>query len=191
MPKFKGGISIDSKGYLTIKAGPLRDKRVHVLVAEAMLGRALKEDEDVDHKDGNKLNPHPSNLIVRSKATHGHLSNKRRWRGYVENILTQRAQAEDRAWQEFLKSKDEINDTDFGFGSNTFESAGQAQPLGIRGTGNRSKDAGSQSPVQRNHDRNVPVSIDRIRKQRRTGRSSGSNRQAKKAVQVAGARKQR
>lgn len=33
MPKFTGGVKIDSKGYLTITAGPLRGVRVHRLVA--------------------------------------------------------------------------------------------------------------------------------------------------------------
>jgi hypothetical protein len=48
MAKFSGGVSVDSAGYLVIKAGPHRDKRVHIMVAEAMLGRELKRDEDVE-----------------------------------------------------------------------------------------------------------------------------------------------
>lgn len=71
--------SIDSKGYLTIKAGPCRDMRVHTLVAEAMLGRSLRKDEQVHHKDEDKLNCHWKNLIVLDKSTHGFLSSKQRW----------------------------------------------------------------------------------------------------------------
>ena len=36
----------------------------HILVAEKILGRSLKEHEKVHHKDENKLNNSPENLIV-------------------------------------------------------------------------------------------------------------------------------
>jgi hypothetical protein len=79
MPKFSGGVSICSKGYLVIKSGPCRDVRVHILVAEAMLGRKLRENEEVHHKDENKLNPHWTNLEVLDSVTHAGISNKKRW----------------------------------------------------------------------------------------------------------------
>lgn len=52
------------KEYIRLSAGPLRNKYVHKFVAEAMLGRVLKEDECVDHRDRNGLNPAPWNLRV-------------------------------------------------------------------------------------------------------------------------------
>ena len=79
MPKFQGGIKVDSKGYLTITAGPLRGKRLHTLIAEAMLGRELKPDEDVHHRDGNKLNCHWKNLQVLGKQEHGAVSARQAW----------------------------------------------------------------------------------------------------------------
>ena len=71
MPKFSGGVYEDDKGYLRISAGKHRGVRVATLVAEAMLGRKLKPDEDVHHKDEDKLNPEWSNLEVLSHKEHG------------------------------------------------------------------------------------------------------------------------
>jgi hypothetical protein len=70
---------VDGKGYPVIKAGPLRDVRIHRLIAEAMIGRPLRKDEDVHHKDGNKLNCHPSNLQVLGHNEHGSVSAKQHW----------------------------------------------------------------------------------------------------------------
>lgn len=74
MPRFQGGVSVDRKGYLVIKAGPHRDVRVHTLVAEAMLGRELLRSEDVNHKDQNKLNPKWTNLEILDHTEHGYVS---------------------------------------------------------------------------------------------------------------------
>lgn len=101
MPAFAGGVSVDKKGYLTIKAGPCRDVRVHTLVAEAMLGRPLREDEDVHHKDENKLNPHWTNLQVVDKVTHGGISNKKRW------MLKDQDQREVESIVDFERAKEE------------------------------------------------------------------------------------
>jgi hypothetical protein len=40
------------------------NKSVHRLVAEKALGRTLPSKAQVHHVDGNKLNNHPSNLVV-------------------------------------------------------------------------------------------------------------------------------
>lgn len=96
MPKFSGGVSINSNGYLVIKAGPHRDKYVHIMVAEAMLGRELRPDEDVEHRDADKLNPHWSNLVVLGKSEHGAVSNRQKW------FLKNREESERKAWQEWI-----------------------------------------------------------------------------------------
>lgn len=57
--------------YLRISSGPQRDKYVHQLVAEAVLRRALLAHEEVDHDDGDTLNNHWENLVVRTKPEHG------------------------------------------------------------------------------------------------------------------------
>lgn len=172
--RFKGGVSVDSKGYLTIKAGPLRDVRVHTLVAEALLQRKLEPDEDVDHRDGNKLNCRWDNLIVRNKVTHGFVSRKAR--GYVENvILAERARQEEYAWDAYLKEKDEIDDTDFGFGCNAAVEGDSAEPsLGIRGTRTGSKNGRSKRSVQRGRHRNAPIPIDQTKDKTSGARTSAS-----------------
>jgi hypothetical protein len=70
------GTYVDDKGYLRICAGPLRNVRVATLVAWAIEGRKLEKDEDVHHRNGDKLNPCPlcGNLEVRGHAEHGWVS---------------------------------------------------------------------------------------------------------------------
>jgi len=187
--RFKGGVSVDSKGYLTIKAGPLRDVRVHTLVAEALLQRKLKPDEDVDHRNGDKLDCRWENLIVRNKSTHGFVSGK--VRGFVGNvIMAQRAQAEEQAWKEYLEQKDAIDDTDFGFGHNEpAEGHCEEAPLGVRGTGAGSKDGRGKRSNQRRRHRDAPIPIDKIRKQKSRARTPARlGGQSAKASKVSGTR---
>ena len=93
MPPFSGGVHSHSNGgYLRISAGPLRDKLVHVLIAEAYLRRPLREDEDVHHKDGNTKNPSWGNLVILGKEVHNAVSNRQRY------YLKQKYSAERAAW---------------------------------------------------------------------------------------------
>lgn len=96
--RFAGGTRIDSAGYLVIKAGPHRDKRVHILVAEAMLKRELRTDEDVHHRDGDRLNCHWTNLEVLDKSVHGAVSNRQRW------FLKNREEHERKQWEEWINT---------------------------------------------------------------------------------------
>ena len=97
MAKFAGGTRVDSKGYLTIKAGPHRDVRVATLVLEAKLGRKLRPDEDCHHKNGDKLDTGEcgSNLEALGKTEHGAVSNKQRM------FLKLREDHERKQWEEF------------------------------------------------------------------------------------------
>lgn len=93
MAVFTGGVRVDTKGYLVIKAGPLRDVRVHTLVAEAKLGRKLEKHEDVHHKDGDKLNCDPANLEIIDHRVHG-------WVLSAQGQFMKRREAEERrAWE--------------------------------------------------------------------------------------------
>lgn len=79
-----------------MSCGPQRDKFVHVLVAEAMLGRKLRPDEHVHHKDGDVKNPHWSNLLVLDATTHNAVSIRQYW------YLKQKYSREDAAWNAYF-----------------------------------------------------------------------------------------
>ena len=48
-------------------------KLVHIAIAEKVLGRKLKKQENVHHLDGNGLNNEHSNLVICSRAYHAWL----------------------------------------------------------------------------------------------------------------------
>ena len=79
-PMWKGGVYINDAGYLRISAGPLRGEYVHILIAEAKIGRQIDPlTEEVHHIDGDKLNPHPDNLEVKPLETHRAFLNGQPW----------------------------------------------------------------------------------------------------------------
>lgn len=94
MAAFVYGVTAEHKpgGYPRMSAGPQYNKFVHVLVAEAMLGRELRKDEVVHHVDGNTKNPKWSNLRVTDKTTHDAVSNRQYW--YLKQLLSR----EEAAW---------------------------------------------------------------------------------------------
>ena len=97
IPQMKTGTYIHSNGgYPRMSAGPQRDKFVHVLVAEAMLGRELKKDEIVHHLDGNTKNCRWSNLKVLDKKIHNAVSNRQYW------YLKQKYSREEAAWRAYF-----------------------------------------------------------------------------------------
>lgn len=90
------GAYIDDRGYVRISAGPQKNKRLHTLIAEAMLGRELKPDEDVHHIDENKLNLDWRNLKVMGHKDHGAVSRKQAWY-FRENDIKEKKE-----WDEFF-----------------------------------------------------------------------------------------
>lgn len=96
MPKYKRGTHKHAKGYPRVSAGPLRNQFIHRIVVEAMLGRPLKKDETIHHRDGNKLNFHPSNLMVLGYGEHGAVSAQQAWYFKTNDI---RAKAE---WDKYF-----------------------------------------------------------------------------------------
>lgn len=54
----------------------MRGQRLHRIIAAAKLGRPLTKDEDVHHRDGNKLNLEPANLEILGHREHGCVSAK-------------------------------------------------------------------------------------------------------------------
>jgi hypothetical protein len=73
-PNWKGGITNDANGYLIYTTSPANGinagKLVHRVVAEAMIGRPLRKGEVVHHRDHNKLNNDPANLLVMTHSEH-------------------------------------------------------------------------------------------------------------------------
>jgi HNH endonuclease len=97
MPAFKHGVSEHSNGgYPRMSCGPQRHTFVHILIAEAMLGRKLRADEHVHHKDGDTKNPHWSNLLVLDETTHNAVSNRQYW------YLKQRLSKEEASWRAYF-----------------------------------------------------------------------------------------
>jgi len=90
--KFSGGVSVNKMHYevryLRIKAGPQRDKYVHILVAEAKIGRKLLSSETVEHIDGNGLNVDPSNLTVVTRPENSRLQHVRRRKKKAKQCAT-------------------------------------------------------------------------------------------------------
>jgi hypothetical protein len=90
-----------TKGYPRVTAGPLRHQYVHRIVAAAIIGRDLKKDEQVDHRDRNRLNFHFSNLIVRGEKDHGWVSAKQAY--FMDHI---KEVADKKEWDEFMAEED-------------------------------------------------------------------------------------
>lgn len=86
-----------TKGYLRVTAGPCRHEYVHRIVAAAMLGRELKDDEQVHHRNNNKLDPRHGNLLIVGENDHGWVSAKQAY--FMEHIKEVGDKAE---WDEFM-----------------------------------------------------------------------------------------
>lgn len=83
-PQWNGGRSIASNGYVLIRVGTghhLADVRgyayEHRLVAEELLGRRLREDEQVHHINESKQDNRPENLTVVQDIAHHRVLHRR------------------------------------------------------------------------------------------------------------------
>lgn len=79
-PSWNGGEYINNKGYVKVLAPnhPFADEHGHVLkhrlVMEQYLGKYLKPEEHIHHKDGNKLNNDISNLELINRSKHSKIT---------------------------------------------------------------------------------------------------------------------
>ena len=94
--RFKRGWALSQKGYPRYTTGQYRNQYVHRVKMSLILGRALKKDEDVHHKNGNKLDFSRRNLMVIDHTIHGFISARQHY--FVTMILEER---EKKWYQEF------------------------------------------------------------------------------------------
>jgi hypothetical protein len=71
---WKTGRYINSQGYAELRINK-KLYREHRVIMERLLGRPLRSDESVHHRDGNKLNNDPANLELRNRY-HGNGATK-------------------------------------------------------------------------------------------------------------------
>lgn len=95
-----GSWHTSTKGYPRYHSGPYRNQYVHRVVMARKLGRPLRKDEDIHHRDGNKLNFAPSNLRLLDHTDHGYISAKQHW--FVKNRLNR----EEAGWYEEYQAND-------------------------------------------------------------------------------------
>lgn len=76
-PCWKGGIALN-RGYVTERQKKGEYKRQHRIVMEKFLGRSLRHDEHVHHKNGNKKDNRLKNLELLTNSEHGKLHMKTR-----------------------------------------------------------------------------------------------------------------
>jgi hypothetical protein len=76
-PRWKGGQTVSSHGYLKLHVGKghhLADPNgyayEHQIIAESVIGRPLGLDEVVHHRNGKKTDNRPANLEVLSRCDH-------------------------------------------------------------------------------------------------------------------------
>ncbi len=82
-----------------MSAGPLRGIRIHRIIAAAKLGRPLTKDEDCHHRNGNKLDFSPDNILVMGHREHGCVSAKQHF------VLEQKDIHLKSEWDEFLEQE--------------------------------------------------------------------------------------
>ena len=95
------GMYIDDKGYWRYSAGELRGQRVHRVMMEKHIGRKLRKDEIVHHRDGNRLNLEEHwdgkwNLELMGEVQHNAVSAKQYW--FLATFIWPREKQE---WDEY------------------------------------------------------------------------------------------
>lgn len=98
----EAGQYLDDKGYWRYSAGPNRGKRVHRVLMAEHVGRQLRKDEVVHHRDGNKQNNREHadgkwNLDLMGEAQHNAVSSKQYW--YLRKFVWPQ---EKQAWESYF-----------------------------------------------------------------------------------------
>ena len=70
------GLSRTRRGYVKYTRGPNKHRAAHVVEMEAQIGRRLLPHEVVHHKDHDKHNNEPSNLMLMTRSEHSRIHGK-------------------------------------------------------------------------------------------------------------------
>ncbi len=68
--KTAAGVSHKTDGYTQVTRGQNKGRGLHVVIKEAEIGRRILPNEVVHHKDEDKQNNDPSNLVLMTRAEH-------------------------------------------------------------------------------------------------------------------------
>lgn len=69
-PKHAKGVRINTNGYYEYTKGKYKGKLVHVVMMEQFIGRILREDEIVHHKNEIKTDNRIENLEIMTRSEH-------------------------------------------------------------------------------------------------------------------------
>jgi len=96
-PKWRGGVTTNSNGYLRYTAGPLRGKYVHRAIAsklwEQRYGEPMPSYYEVHHQDFDKQNNAPENLLILGPGLH-ESSHARGWKRNGNGTFRQKWETE-------------------------------------------------------------------------------------------------
>ena len=73
---YSKGMSVKPSGYLEYTRGKNKFRSVHVVTVENQIGRKMRKNEVVHHKDHNKLNNDISNLELMTRSEHASIHAK-------------------------------------------------------------------------------------------------------------------
>ena len=76
--KISTGLRVTSQGYIAYTRGDMCEKLFHRVLVASFIGRELRKNEVIHHKDGNKQNNDISNLIIMTPSEHMSHHRKRR-----------------------------------------------------------------------------------------------------------------
>ena len=93
----ENGQYLDDKGYWRYSCGPNRGKRVHRVMMEKHVGRQLRKDEVVHHRNGLKTDNRMDNLELMGEAQHNAVSSKQYW--YLKKFVWLQ---EKQAWESYF-----------------------------------------------------------------------------------------
>jgi hypothetical protein len=90
-----GNYHISQKGYPRFHTGAFRHQYVHRVVVAEKLGRELRKDEDIHHRNGDKRDFRLRNLQVIGHSEHGWVSAKQHW------YMKRKEERDKKEWEEY------------------------------------------------------------------------------------------